>query len=201
MIFMEEQLQEEFHFLVNILLTDKPSEMIKMNEQKIFQMIPELFQCKNFKQNNIWHIYDVYEHIIHVVDGLSSDISLRMAALFHDIGKPFVYTEDENGIGHFYDHWNKSKEIFETFAHKYHLTEEIRELVANLIYYHDINIDKLSDNQLNELKVIFGEEGINMLFELKQSDLLAQNKQFHYLLSDYEEQKKKLLLKKRNSKE
>ena len=65
------------------------------------------------EQKNIWHVYDVYEHILHVIDGVPNNITLRLAALFHDIGKPFVYKEDENGVGHFYGHWNKSKEIFE----------------------------------------------------------------------------------------
>ena len=106
-------------FLINILLSDKPSKNIKLNEKQIFEMIPELSACKNFNQNNIWHIYDVYDHILHVVDGVPNSLALRMAALFHDIGKPFVYTEDENGIGHFYDHWNKSNEIFLNFISKY----------------------------------------------------------------------------------
>ena len=92
-------------FLINILLSDKPSKNIKFNEKQIFEMIPESSACKNFNQNNIWHIYDVYDHILHVVDGVPNSLALRMAALFHDIGKPFVYTEDENEIGHFYDHW------------------------------------------------------------------------------------------------
>ena len=93
-------------FLINILLKDKPSEFIKNNINDIIQIIPELSFCINFNQNNIWHIYDVFEHILQVVDGVPNNLSLRIAALFHDIGKPFVYKEDENGIGHFYGHWN-----------------------------------------------------------------------------------------------
>ena len=29
---------------------------------------------------------------------------MKLAALLHDIGKPGVYSLDENGIGHFYGH-------------------------------------------------------------------------------------------------
>lgn len=180
-------------FLINILVQDNPSEFIKRNEEEIFQMLPELFSCKNFKQNNIWHIYDVYEHILHVIDGVPNNIVLRMAALFHDIRKPLVYTEDEVGVGHFYNHWEKSKEIFDQFAEKYCLEENMKKLTSNLILYHDLNIDKISDDELIQLINIFDKDGITMLFQLKQSDLLAQNEQFHYLLNNYENQKRRIL--------
>ena len=55
--------------LFNILLSDNPSELIKYHEKEIFLLIPELEKSKGFNQNNEWHIYDVYEHILHVIDG------------------------------------------------------------------------------------------------------------------------------------
>lgn len=180
-------------FLLNILIQDKTSKLILDNEDKIFELIPELKLCKNFSQNNIWHIYDVYEHILHVVDGVSNNIILRLAALFHDVGKPFVYTEDEKGVGHFYGHWDKSKEIFENFAKKYNIEENTKTIISNLILYHDLNIGNLNHESLTKLINILGKDGINMLYELKQSDLLAQNQKFHYLLDDYKKQKEKVL--------
>ena len=179
-------------FLLNILMQDKPSVFIRNNDE-IFKIIPELSICKNFNQNNIWHIYDVFEHILHVVDGVPKNLILRLAALFHDIGKPFVYKEDENKIGHFFGHWDKSKEIFLQFAEKYKLEENTKKLISNLILYHDLNIGKLNDIELKKIINIFGKDGIIMLFELKRSDLLAQNNEFHYLLNDYEKQKIKIL--------
>lgn len=182
-------------FLIDILLKDKPSEFIRNNEEKIFQIIPELRNCKYFCQNNIWHIYDVYEHILHVVDGVPNNIVLRLAALFHDIGKPLAYQEDENGIGHFHGHWNKSNEIFENFATKYNLEKNTKTIISNLILYHDLNIDKISDDELEKLVNIFNEDSIIMLFQLKRSDLLAQNEKFHYMVDNYNKQESKVLLK------
>lgn len=183
-------------FLINILMKDKPSEFIKNNINKIIKIIPELSLCINFNQNNIWHIYDVFEHILHVVDGVPNNLSLRIAALFHDIGKPFVYKEDENGVGHFKGHWDKSNEIFLEFAKKYNIEEKEQKLISNLILYHDLNIGKLNDDELNKMISIFGKDGIILLFKLKRSDLLAQNKEFHYILDDYEKQETKILSKK-----
>lgn len=190
--------KREYSFLTSILLADNPSKLIRSNEEEIFKIIPELSRCKNFKQNNIWHIYDVYEHILHVVDGVPNNLVLRMAALFHDIGKPFVYTEDKDGIGHFYGHWEKSKEIFTDFALKYNLDEFTKNLISNLVFYHDLNIDKISNEEFANLVDIFDTEGIIMLYQLKQSDLLAQNEQFSYLLKNYDKQKERMLLTKRS---
>ena len=181
--------------LFEILLSEKPRYNILNSEKEIFSLIPELENCKGFNQNNEWHIYDVYEHILHVVDNIPANIVLRMAALFHDIGKPNSYIEDENKIGHFYGHWNESRKIFDQFSLKYNLDTTMSGLISNLIYYHDINICKLSNEELNKLHEILGEHGIKMLYELKTADLLAQNKKFHYILNDYEEQKDRLLLK------
>lgn len=180
--------------LFEILLSKQPSESIKKNEEYIFSLLPDLKLCKGFNQNNPWHIYDVYEHILHVVEGVPNHLCLRLTALFHDIGKPYTYTEDQNKIGHFYNHWVKSKEIFIEFANHYFLDEEMIKLVSKLIYYHDINIDKI--NQAIFLKLInsFHLEEIKLLFILKRSDLLAQSSKYHYLLENYQEQEKRLLL-------
>ena len=180
-------------YLINILMKDKPSEFIKKYIVEIINIIPELTASINFKQNNVWHIYDVFEHILHVVDGVPNSIVLRIAALFHDIGKPFVYKEDENGIGHFYGHLDKSNEIFLKFADKYKMKNDIKILISNLILYHDININKINEEELNKLVKTFGENGIIMLFQLKRSDLLAQNKEFHYMLDNLKEQERRLL--------
>jgi len=180
-------------FLTHILSQDKPSEHIKNNEDQIFKLIPELSMCKNFNQNNVWHVYDVFEHILHVVDGVPNNIVLRIAALFHDVGKPFVYKEDENGVGHFFGHWDKSNEIFCKFALKYEIEENTKNTISNLILYHDLNIDKLSDERLEELINKFNNNDIIMLFQLKKSDLLAQNKEFHYLLDNIKKQEEKVL--------
>ena len=186
--------------LFSILLSDNPSERIKENEEEIFKLIPELKICKGFNQNNPWHIYDVYEHILHVIDNVDNNIVLRLCALFHDIGKPVVYTEDEKKIGHFYNHWIVSQDIFNRFSSKYNLDNELTKLVSNLIFYHDLNISKLNQDELNKLFEIFSIEQLKMLFEFKKADLLAQNKEYHYLLDDIEKQRKQILSKKKEFK-
>ena len=124
---------------------------------------------------------------------------MRLAALFHDVGKPKTYTEDENGKGHFYGHWEVSQKIFDEFAKRYDIDKSITDRVSNLIYYHDRNIDNLDDDRFREVYDKFGYDGIKELYELKESDLLAQNEKYHYILDDYYNQRERLLIKIKNS--
>ncbi len=105
--------------LFNILTINKPSVLIKEKEDEVFDLIPELKPCKGFKQHSIWHQYDVYEHILHVVDNVDDCIELRLAALFHDLGKPETFELDNQGRGHFPGHCEVSQEIFIKFADKH----------------------------------------------------------------------------------
>ena len=185
--------------LCELLMQDKPSEAIKSREAEVFELIPILKDCKGFDQQNEWHIYDVYEHILHVVDNVPTDIILRLAALFHDVGKPKTYTEDENGKGHFYGHWEVSQKIFDEFAKIYDIDKSITDRVSNLIYYHDRSIDNLDGDRFREVYDRLGYDGLKELYELKESDLLAQNEKYHYILDDYYNQRERLLIKIKNS--
>ena len=178
-----------FDELTKILLSDKPSEQIKAHEQEIFALIPELETCKGFDQHNHWHIYDVYEHILHVVDEVPNNILLRLSALFHDLGKPSSFTLDENGVGHAYGHWQESCRIFDEFATINNIPLPLKKRVDTLVYYHDLHLEKLDDESL--LKI--GIDNIKPLFQLKRADLLAQNPKYHYLLESYKEQENEVL--------
>lgn len=182
-----------FNRLLEILLSDDVYEKIKENEQEIFMMIPELKKCKGFIQNNKWHIYDVYEHILHVVAGVEKNKYLRIAALFHDIGKPLTYIEDELGIGHFYNHWNVSLEIFNKYKDNFKLSNEEIKIIESLIYYHDINLDKITKEELELLINTIDIENIELLFILKKADLLAQSPEFHNLLTTINKQEKEII--------
>lgn len=163
------------------LLSDNPSEEIKNNEDYFFELIPELKEGKGLEQKSKWHIYDVYNHILHVVDGIDNNIYLRMAALFHDVGKPKTMIIDDKGNGHFTNHYFISNEIFLEFAKKYNLDKKTIDLVSKLIIYHDKDITKLK-----HISSMFTMEEIKMLYNLKRSDLLAQSREFHYLLDKYD---------------
>ena len=105
-----ERITDEF---LKIILCEKPSRGIGLlKETGILGIIlPEIVSAIGFQQKNPHHDKDVYEHILCVLDNTPPVLQVRLAALFHDIGKPHTFTIDEEGIGHFYDHDRLSAEM------------------------------------------------------------------------------------------
>jgi len=106
----EERIREELN---KILMADIPSRGLKLlsSTDLLKYIIPELEMCVGFQQHNPNHDKDVFNHILSVVDNTEKDLILRLAALFHDIGKPETFSLDEDGVGHFYKHHLKSSDI------------------------------------------------------------------------------------------
>ena len=164
---------------MTLLTAESPSDGLRTHEDELFRLIPELALCKGFAQNNEWHVYDVLEHILHVIDGVPAEPALRLCALFHDIGKPESYTEDSDGVGHFRGHWESSCRIFLGFAEKHGLDEALCKTVADLIFYHDVDPSRLDDEGFAKFRKTFDADGIRALYLLKESDLAAQNPLFY----------------------
>ena len=177
--------------LLALLQAQDIYDRLKENENAIFALVPELKACKGFDQKNSWHIYDVYEHILHVVAGVEGGL-LRLVALFHDVGKPQAFTLDAQGVGHFYGHWDRSVEIFQKYASEFDLTPAEKTLVTALIFYHDVNIDKMSETEIGEMVERIGRENMGMLFAIKRADLLGQSSVYHYMMTNIQAQEQKL---------
>jgi tRNA nucleotidyltransferase (CCA-adding enzyme) len=165
--------------LVDILLEEEPSVKLRERKDELGLLIPEFKKCFDFDQKNVWHPYDVFEHTLRVIDGVSynnsnnNDLCLRLAALFHDVGKPYI--KDSRGPGHFFGHWDKSKEIFIKYKDNFYLGFSSFGLICDLIEYHDLDISK---ENIDIFMKTFSEEEMDMLFILKKSDILAQNEEF-----------------------
>ena len=104
--------------------------------QIITQVIPELQPLWGFDQKNRHHIYDVYTHTAHVVSAVPADLTLRWAALLHDLGKPASFTLDEQGEGHFHGHAAISAELANEILHRLKAPTALRERVVLLIEKH-----------------------------------------------------------------
>lgn len=183
----------EYTQLARLLVTESVYDRIKEQEAALFRLLPELQVCKGFDQRNSWHTYDVYEHILHVVAGVETDKILRLTALFHDIGKPPVFTLDADGVGHFFGHWDASREIFQRYAPRLGLSPREIALIDALIFYHDMNVDKMTDAEIRTMVAALGKENLPKLFAIKRSDLLAQSSAYHHLLANLRRQEQTVL--------
>lgn len=185
--------------LFEILITDKPSDILRKRKEELFELIPELEACNDFDQKSKWHQYDVLEHIFHVVDNVDPTIELRLAALFHDVAKPETFAIDEKGRGHFPKHGIKSAIKFNEFANKYNLDKKQIDIIYRLIECHDDYLYDLSKE--DKLISTFTKDEIELLCEIQIADLLAQSENCHYLLDDYKIGKENVLSKYERSSE
>lgn len=137
-------------------------------------IIPELEPCIGFNQNNPYHKYTVYDHIAHAVDNFKdSDISIKMALLLHDIGKPGCYTEDHNG-GHFHGHSVPSARIAKDVMERLKFDNKTKNEVVDLVLYHDSDIypgTRTVKRWLNKI----GEKMLRKLVYVKVADVYAHS--------------------------
>lgn len=136
--------------------------------------IPELLPMVGFNQNNPHHIYDVWNHTTEAVKNAENVLVIKLAALLHDVGKPHCYTEDEQGIGHFYGHANISMDITETVLKRLKFDNDTIHNVVELVKYHDADIQPRNKHVKRWLNKI-GEDGLKRLVALKRADVMAQS--------------------------
>jgi poly(A) polymerase len=87
--------------LRKMLLSPRPARALTlMDEGGILDaVLPELTACKGVQQGG-YHTHDVFGHTLLVVDGVPTDLITRLAAAFHDVGKPVTATPDGAFTGH-----------------------------------------------------------------------------------------------------
>lgn len=105
--------------LITILRESDSAADIDRHRPDIIQLIPKVKIMLDFNQQNYAHQYDLWEHCLQTVAGLSKDIDddmVFLAAMLHDIGKPDCQTYDtrDGKVNmHYYGHPQRSKEIVE----------------------------------------------------------------------------------------
>ncbi len=135
----------------------------------IGEVIPEINAIQGFNQHNFHHIYDVLTHTAVVVENTPRTLHLRLAALFHDIAKPFCFSLVDNGVGHFYSHASKSAEIAEKSLTELRCDNKIKEAVIRLIKLHDTPIEE-SERIIMRRLASMGKELFFDLIALKRAD-------------------------------
>lgn len=97
------------------------------------EMIP-VFSCPQHCRN---HRYDVWHHTLKALEISDPDPVIRLAVLFHDIGKPSVRAVDKNGYDTFHKHPEKSAEAANAIMTSMKLDNRTKSQVLWLIKHHD----------------------------------------------------------------
>lgn len=87
--------------LRKMLTSERPARAIELlDEGGLLEVVlPEVAACKGVAQSG-FHTHDVYGHTLLTVQGTEPDLIVRLAALFHDVGKPRTATGDGAFTGH-----------------------------------------------------------------------------------------------------
>lgn len=132
----EESLSRED--IVDYYLSKTPEELEKELGIEVARMV-------GFEQKNSHHCYDLWEHTLRTVEGIKPNgltseqfKKLRVAAFFHDIGKPDVAKfNDKTGQQVFYGHAMHSVEVAEPLLAKLGYDKEEIEQLGFYIGHHD----------------------------------------------------------------
>lgn len=98
----------------------------------------EVAQMVAYNQNNLHHCYDLFLHALNTVQNINKDLPtlLRVAAFFHDIGKPFVAQEKQGHLV-FYGHAQESEKIAAPILKRLGYHEHEVRTICFFISHHD----------------------------------------------------------------
>lgn len=129
-----DEIRNEF---VEILLSREPSKHIKMMQKTglLKIIIPELEDCVKCSQDNRFHKYSVFNHLLYTCDNTEPDIVMRLAGLFHDIGKPIIKGHKGKKVT-FHKHEVVGARIAAVIMKRLRFSNEIISKVTHLIRMH-----------------------------------------------------------------
>jgi tRNA nucleotidyltransferase (CCA-adding enzyme) len=130
---------------------------------------PELLEGVGVDQNE-WHAYDVYRHNLRTVDATPpGDLTLRLAALLHDVGKP--RTKDGP---HFYRHETVGANLVPEMLARLRLPGAVVDDVEHLVRYHMYSADpQLAPKAVRRFIQRIEPDRLRRLFALRAADIVG----------------------------
>lgn len=188
--FTEMSMLDNKELINNISIERINSEFVKMIDAEyissfviysynriISEFIPEIVSMVSFDQHNPYHYLDVFAHscqVLTICKIYNADLITKLAAFFHDIGKPHCYQDDENGIRHFKGHGKVSADMTDAIMRRLKFDNDTREKVVQLVYYHDATFEvgkKYVRRWLNKI----GVDQFKRLLVLRRADIMGQS--------------------------
>lgn len=170
--------------LMKLLKAEKPSEGLKLMEKTgiMHLFIPEFDVCRGCIQGDFrgFHEFDVMDHLLYACDGSPKQKPIvRLAALFHDIGKPKAkkIVQNENGETYtFYCHEKYSSEIARKIMTRLKFSNAEIDSVCHLVENHMFNYEsEWTDAAVRRFLVKVKYENVEDLFDLRLSDIYGMH--------------------------
>ena len=129
----------------------------------LLNVLPEIEDCKNLKQDNPWHIYNCLDHILHSVEEMNKQTGdkdygtrrmLAFTMFLHDVGKPEcrirryskLYRRE---VDSFFDHNKAGVKIAGRVLEDFGFDKAKLAVISKLIDMHDIFMSIRLENDNN----------------------------------------------------
>jgi len=171
----KERIRDE---LLKIIMAEKAADGIEfLRELGLLKyIIPELEEGYKVSQNK-HHIYDCYEHaILSLKYAAKKNFNkyVRLAALFHDIGKPRA-KRGEGPDATFYGHEVVGAKMTAQILNRLRFSKKDIEKIVKLVRYHLFyyNVGEVSETSVRRLVRQVGIENMDELLEVRMADRIG----------------------------
>ena len=184
-----ERFRDEFE---KIMASTKPSVGMKLLEETglLSIFIPEFGVCRGCIQSDYraFHKFDVMDHLLYACDGApAAKLNVRLAALFHDIGKPAakkiiretVLDGDKNDGSTkeietitFYNHEAAGEKITRQLMIRLKFSNDMTDSVCHLVKEHMFHYENSwTDAAVRRFIMRVGPECLEDLYDLRLADM------------------------------
>jgi len=189
-----ERIRDEFE---KIILSPEPAVGIGMLQKfgLLKYFVPELEEGIGCEQKGE-HIYDVYEHLLHALQHAADkdwSLEIRLAALFHDIGKPRTRRWDGTKAGGkgkytFFGHEVVGARMAQKIMERLKFPKKTTDLVVSLVRQHMFfsDTEAITLSAVRRVVIKVGKDNIWTLMNIRECDRVGmKKKEMPYRLRKY----------------
>ena len=169
--------------LSKLLVGKEPARALRLARDTgvLVELLPEFARSIGFDQESRYHPLTLDEHTFEVVQAaaaLQTSLAVRLAALFHDLGKPYVAWRGTDGRLHYYakpgfadrSHEQLGCELAQTALSRLRYPTALRSRVLRIIRYHMFQLGKGDALRARRFLAKHGDEVAFELIDHKEAD-------------------------------
>jgi tRNA nucleotidyltransferase (CCA-adding enzyme) len=174
--------------LSRLLLGAEPARALRLARDSgvLVELLPEFRRAIGFDQESRYHDLTVDEHTFAVVQAAADagfSLEVRLAALFHDLGKPLVAWRASDGQLHYYakpgfaerGHEQVGAELAARALRRLRYPNALRARVVRIVRRHMFKVGKGDERRARRFLRKHGSELAFQLLDFKQADLSGKH--------------------------
>ena len=173
--------------LSKLLLGAQPAKALRLARDTgvLVEMLPEFARAIGFDQESRYHDLTVDEHTFAVVQATADRgraLPVRLASVFHDLGKPIVAWRGTDGRLHYYakqgysdrSHEQVGAELAGEALRRLRYPNALRDRVCRIVRHHMFQVGKGDELRARRFLSRFGDELAFQLVDHKEADYLGK---------------------------